>query len=500
MQAASRKFATLIAALLLSLGCAAQTTPPASAAPQPPANEVTAPSTQDQAAPAGEPGPGVTQVQAVEQQSVPLRVMVDKSLLVRTADPIKRVSVTDPSVADAIAVTPTQILIHGRAPGEISLILWNEQEQSRTFDLRVDIDVTAAATEIHRAMPEQQVQVEAMRSALVLTGHVAAKEDAERAAAIAGAFSKNVVNALTYGPVGAQEVLLQVRFAEVDRTALTQLGVNLFSTGAANTFGATSTQQFGGFTGSNSGATTSDVHGGSGATGSHIVTSEIDNQLFHQPSSFGMNDLLNMFLFRTDINLGAVIKALQQKNLLQILAEPNLIALNGKKADFLAGGEFPFPVVNGIGSSANVTIQFKEFGVRLSFVPTIMPNGDIHLAVNPEVSSLDFTNALNIGGFFIPALSTRRASTEFEMKDGQSFIIAGLMDNRVTNIADKVPGLGDIPILGTFFKSKQNQKSTSELMVLVTAHRVSPANAPVAMPVFPEKFLPKAGAPSGKGE
>jgi pilus assembly protein CpaC len=418
------------------------------------------------------------EVQAVEQQAVPLRVMVDKSLLVRTADAMKRVSVTDPAVADAIAVTPNQILIHGRSPGEVSLILWNQQEQSRTFDLRVDVDVSAAATEIRRTLPDQQIDVQALRNALVLSGHVISKEDSQRAAAVAGAFSKNVVNALTFGPVGAQEVLLQVQFAEVDRTALSQLGINLFSTGAGNTVGSTSTQQFGGFSKVTAGGQNS---GGTGATGTK--------------GAFDFNDLMNVFLFRSDINLGAVIKALQAKDLLQILAQPNLIALNGKEASFLAGGEFPFPIVQGVGSGSNVTIQFKEFGVRLSFTPTIMPNGDIYLAVKPEVSSLDFTNALNIQGLFIPALSTRRASTEFEMKDGQSFVIAGLMDKRVTKVADKIPGLGSLPIIGNFFKSQQNQKTDSELMVLVTARRVSPDTAPVALPKFPEKFMTHSGTP-----
>ncbi len=458
----------------------------------------TAPAATPAGQAAGNP-PAAAQVQNVEE-SVPLRVMVDKSLLVRTAEPIKRVSVTDPAVADAIAVTPTQILVHGRSPGEVSLIIWNQQEQSRSFDLRVDVDVTAAAAELKRALPEQNVQVEALRNALVLTGHVTSKEDAERAAAIATAFSKSVVNALTYGPVGAQEVLLEVKFAEVDRQALLQLGLNLFSTGAANTFGAVNSGQFGAISGGRVGATTGDVQTGTAPPGNSSATSEIGNVLHHQPGSFGMNDLLNVFLFRTDVNLGMVIRALQQKNLLQILAEPNLIAINGKEASFLAGGEFPFPIVQGAGGLQSVTIQFKEFGVRLAFTPVIMPNGDIHLSVKPEVSTLDFTNALTVSGFLIPALSTRRASTEFEMKDGQSFIIAGLMDNRVTNIGNKVPGLGDIPILGTFFKSKSNQKSTTELMVLVTARRVSPSSAPQALPNFPQKFLPKAEGHTPAGQ
>jgi len=203
-----------------------------------------------------------------------------------------------------------------------------------------------------------------------------------------------------------------------------------------------------------------------------------------------INNVLNLFLFRSDINLGATIEALETKNLLQILAEPNLIAVNGKEASFLAGGQFPFPIVQpGAGFTA-VTISFKEFGVRLQFTPVIMPNGNIHLKVAPEVSTLDFANALTISGFTVPALSTRRAETEFELQDGQSFVIAGLMDNRVTDIYNKIPGLGDIPILGNFFRSKSLQKSNSELMVLCTVRRVSPnADQPPVPPKNPKPFI-----------
>ena len=197
-----------------------------------------------------------------------------------------------------------------------------------------------------------------------------------------------------------------------------------------------------------------------------------------------------------------IIKALQAKNLLQILAEPNLIAVNGKEASFLAGGEFPFPVVQPSQGFNAVTIQFKEFGVKLKFTPVIMPNGNIHLKVVPEVSALDFTNALQISGFLIPALSTRRADTEFELQDGQSFVIAGLMDNRVTNLVNKIPGLGDIPILGTFFKSKSLQKSNGELMVLCTVKKVAPSVTPTTTPNNPEPFLDNSKfdgkKPSGK--
>ncbi len=192
------------------------------------------------------------------------------------------------------------------------------------------------------------------------------------------------------------------------------------------------------------------------------------------------------------------IEALETKNLLQILAEPNLIAVNGKEASFLAGGQFPFPIVQpGAGFTA-VTISFKEFGVRLQFTPVIMPNGNIHLKVAPEVSTLDFANALTISGFTVPALSTRKAETEFELQDGQSFVIAGLMDNRVTDIYNKIPGLGDIPILGNFFRSKSLQKSNSELMVLCTVHRISPNDGAARLPKNPQPFMDNGKFDKGK--
>ena len=409
------------------------------------------------------------------QGSAPLRVMVGKSLLINTTERLKRVSVTDPAVATAQPITPTQILVHGRAPGEVSLLIWDELERSRSFDLRVDVDVSACAEEEHRVFPDEQISVTPSRSAVVLSGHVSTDDVAKRAGELASAYSPKVVNVLTFGPVGAQEVLLQVKFAEVDRSALTQLGVNLFSTGAANTIGTSTTGQFGGF-----GSQGINRSGSSTGTGSTTTNGET------------INNVLNLFLFRPDINFGAVIEALQTKNLLQILAEPNLIAVNGREASFLAGGQFPFPIVQPGNGFTAVTISFKEFGVRLQFTPTITPNGYIHLKVAPEVSTLDFANALTISGFTVPALSTRRAETEFELQDGQSFVIAGLMDNRVTDIYNKIPGLGDIPILGSFFRSKSLQKSNSELMVLCTVKRIAPSNEQLQGPKTSEPYMDPA--------
>src|SRR5229473_1798827 len=360
-----------------------------------------------------QPATEQTQSQApvASESPAPLRVMVGKSLLINTTDRLKRVSVTDPDVADALVVTATQVLVHGRSPGEVSLLIWDEYERSRSFDLRVDVDVTAAAEEIKRIFPDEQIDVSASRSAIVLSGHVTTEDVEKHAGMVAAAYSKNVINVLSFGPVGAQEVLLEVKFAEVDRTAVTQLGVNLFSTGAANTVGTSTTGQFGGFQVSRSGGATTGTTSG-GTTGGSETT-------------INLNQALNLFLFRSDINLQVV----------------------------------------------------------------------------PEVSQLDFTNALTISGFTIPALSTRRAQTEFEVQDGQSFVIAGLMDNRVTDQYSKVPGLGDIPVLGNLFRSKNAQKSATELVVLCTVHRISASTEPAPTPKYPQPFMDKGkfDGPSATG-
>ncbi|MGZ4730881.1 MAG: type II and III secretion system protein family protein [Terriglobales bacterium] len=474
MKPSPRLRGALSVLLLFTASIAVSQQPPATPAATEPTQ--TLPS-QAPATPAPGPEASSQAPQAAAQGAAPLRVMVGKSLLINTTERLKRVSVTDDAIADAIVVTPTQILVHGRAAGEVSLLIWDELERSRSFDLRVDVDVTAAAEEEKRVFPDERINVSPSRSAIVLSGHVSTEDVSKRAGMIAEAYSKNVVNVLTFGPVGAQEVLLEVKFAEVDRSVITQLGINIFMPGLGNTIAASQTGQFGSVQFTRPPATTSTSNGATTTTATAPTTT--------------ISDFLNLFVARTDVNIGVVIKALQQKNLLQILAEPNLIAVNGKEASFLAGGEFPFPIVQpGAGFTA-VTISFKEFGVQLKFTPVIMPNGNIHLKVAPSVSALDFANALTISGFTVPALSTRKAETEFELQDGQSFVIAGLIDNRVTDLYNKIPGLGDIPILGNFFRSKSAQRSNSELMVLCTAHRISASTQAPPLPATAKPYMEK---------
>jgi pilus assembly protein CpaC len=219
-------------------------------------------------------------------------------------------------------------------------------------------------------------------------------------------------------------------------------------------------------------------------------------------NQFLVSNLLNLAIFRPDINLAVFIQALQENNLLEILAEPNLLTESGKEASFLAGGQFPYPVLQSVGSGTTgsaITIQFKEFGVRLNFLPTLSPDGVIHLKVAPEVSSLDFTNALTISGFLLPALTTDRVTSEMDLRDGQSFAIAGLLDNRVTEQLEKVPFIGDIPILGQLFRSRSVNKSRNELVILVTARIVRPLDTAPPLPAYPSPFLDgKTPAPTAQ--
>ena len=406
-------------------------------------------------------------LQAPQEPPAELHVLVGKSVVLNSPQILKRVSVSDPAIASAVTISPTQVLLNGLAPGKASLILWNEQEKPIAYDLQVELDVVGLRDTISQLFPNENIQISQSGASIVVTGSASTKEVADRVFALAQTQSKSVLNLLAVLQISSGgQVLLQVRFAEVDRAAVQQLGINIFSTGAANTPGSVSTGQF-------------------SPPSVGTVRGTIPGGIEGTTTTFTLGDLLNIFVFRPDLNLAVTIRALQQNNVLQILAEPNLLALNGREASFLAGGEFPFPTVQAGGGLNAVTITFKEFGVRLKFTPTILSDGTIRLKVAPEVSALDFTNGLTVSGFAVPALSTRRAETEVELRDGQSFAIAGLIDNRLTENASKIPGLGDIPIIGKLFRSRSVNKSKTELLVMVTPKLVRPL-APGQVPTMPD--------------
>ena len=430
-------------------------------------------------------GASSTQGGRPEESEAPqtLHLLVGRSIVISSPTRIKRVSLADPNIAEAIVVSPNQVLVNGKTPGGVSLLLWDESDQSQAFEVSVDIDVLGLSQKIREVFPAEPVQVETSRDVVMLSGSVSSAAVADKILEVVKSATPKVTSLMQVPAAPVGQILLQVRFAEVDRTALSQLGINILSTGAGKTIGNVTTGQFGGL----SSPKITDIFP---VKGPQPVASE---QFTTEQT---ISDVLNIFLFNPNIHLGAVIKALQSKNLLQILAEPNVLTESGKEASFLAGGEFPFPILQSSagGGFAGITIQFKEFGVRLTFTPTLTADGLIHLKVRPEVSSLDFANSLTLQGFIIPALSTRRVESEMDLSDGQSFAIAGLVDNRVTEELSKIPGIGDIPILGKLFRSRSLNKSRNELLIVVTPRVVQPVAADKAPhgPEFPAPFLEPA--------
>lgn len=395
---------------------------------------------------------------AAQNAGQQIRVAAGKSVVIDSPWDIARVAVGSGDIADAVAVSEREVMLNGKAQGETSLVIWPKTGAERlAYDVTVEPPpgrIEALRRRIQEEVGES-VNLDVDDAAVFVRGTVRNEAEGRRALAIAGVLG-TVVNLLNIStPPGDPQVMLKVRFADIDRSAASQLGVNFVSTGGNNkTPGIISTQQF-------SPPTVNQVAGSAG--------------------QFNLSDALNIFLYRPDLNIGATIKALEAKNLAQILAEPNVLATAGKPASFLAGGEFPYPVVqSGVAGYNTVTIQFHEFGVRINFTATFTPRGTIKLAVEPEVSALDYTNGLVYQGFNIPALSVRRMKTEVELANDQSFAIAGLLDNRLTETFNKIPGLGDVPFFGKLFQSRSYNRSNSELLVVVTPELVDPIAAGTA--------------------
>lgn len=403
----------------------------------------------------------------------PITLTIGRGDLLQFPNDVQRVAVAEPKVADAIVISPREVMVNAKGLGRTTVIVWEAAGEPLRYDIHVigdTFDMDSLREELHR-IEGSNISISGNDQSLVLTGTARNPGESKRAQALAATHAKTIVN-LIETPAAAEprQIMLEVKFASIDRTRLAEFGFNLFSRNPAG-LGVTSTQQF-------------------------------QQPRFAQLQSAGTGtpnpavnfaDLLNLFFYRADLNIGATIRDLQSRNLLQMLAEPNLIAVEGKTASFLAGGQFPFPTITstttGGATAPVVTVQFKPFGVQLDFTPTITSAGAIQLKVSPEVSSLDFTNSVQLQGFQIPALTTRRADTEVILKDGESFAIAGLIDNRVTQILSKIRGLGDIPILGTLFRSTSMQKTNNELLVVITPHFVRPL-APGEKPALPPALVP----------
>lgn len=402
-----------------------------------------------------------------------LSVAVGKTVLVDTAKPIRRIAVGLGDVAEASAVSPTEIMVNGKSAGETSLILWDINGGRQFFNVSVrppaalsETSLEAIRRELRTELPGQVLKVSSDNGVLFLRGTVKDLGSSARAVKIASSAGK-VVNLLNVDvPAAAPQILLKVRFASVDRSKERQLGINIFSTGFGNVLSGISTGQF---------APPTVTLPSNGAPPTASVPQE-----------------LNLFAFLPGLNLGATLEALQTNGVVEVLAQPNIVAADGKQASFLAGGEYPYPVVQGTSSgSAAVTIMFKEYGVRLNFIPTITPRGTIRLQVAPEVSALDLTNSVQISGFDVPAITSRKVNTELELADGQSFAIGGLLDNRENETFQKIPFLGDIPILGKFFQSEVKNRTNTELIVIVTPEIVAPTPVGTELPnpKYPSSFM-----------
>jgi pilus assembly protein CpaC len=420
-------------------------------------------------APAPQPAPAAPAAPQAPDRDRVLLLTAGRSMVLPTPFDITRIAITDPKIADAVVVQPREVLIDGRSAGTVSLIVWGAASRVQ-YDVVVDPGVTTLQQTLNQIFPGEEIKVSLNDEAIILTGQVSSNAVMLRAGEIAGGTKANarVINLLQLpGGTASQQVMLQVRFAEVNRAALLEAGFTFFAH-AQRFSGRTTTQQFAG----------PDLR--SDTQGNEAIFS----------------DLLNLFFFDRREGIGAVVKALESKGYFQSLAEPNLIAYNGQEASFLAGGEFPVPVVQ--GATGTVTIVWKEFGVRLGFKPTIA--GDvIRLKVKPEVSALDFNNGITLEGFRIPSLITRRAETDVELRDGQSFAIAGLLNNITQDDKSAIPFISSIPIFGTLFKSKAERAERTELMVLITPRLVralDPDEVP-PLPTRPKSFLP---APGGEVE
>ena len=432
----------------------------------------------------GAPGAMMAGPAAATTDATEVDLLVGRSTILNVGAPIARVSLTVPDVADAMVTSPQQILIHGKTPGIISLFVWDRAGGIKTYEVSVRRDLTHLIEQMKNLFPGEQLSVVGSGKDVVISGTVSSKYVVDKAAEVAGGYvdkKENVVNLLKVQEgIASNQVMLQVRFAEVSRSALTELGANLFTgpTGYKDWIARSTTQQF------------------SAPNFSELSrTADLNDNLTSASGKYSLSDFLNLFIFNNKYNIGTVIRALQEKGLFQSLAEPNLIASNGKEASFLAGGEYPYPIVQPNGGGNAVTISFKEFGVRLNFTPTVLGGDMINLKVRPEVSSLDFSNAITLEGFRVPAIATRRTETEVELADGQTFAIAGLMNNTVTDTMRKIPGIGDIPILGWLFKSKAMAKNQTELVVMITPHIVK-RGAPGVSTSLPSAVEPYLAPPS----
>ncbi len=388
-----------------------------------------------------------------------LHIVVGRSILLTSAARLRRVYVGNPAVLQTYTSDSDEVVLTARSAGVSSMVVWDQTGGRRLYSVFADIDPEALRASLEEASPGSSIHVEAGEGKIFLTGTVATDAASDAAAKMASQYAKEVVNSIRVVPIHGKQVQLKLRIVEVDRTRLEQLGINIFA---------------------------------GGRTAVTTTTGQFSSTLTGSGSSAQVSDPLDVFLYNSKLNVGVTIKDLEQRQVLQVLAEPTLTTLSGLTARFLSGGEFPVPVVQpggGAGSAASISIQFRPYGVKVEFTPSVNPDGSIHLKLAPEVSTLDYGNSVNVSGFTIPALSTRRAETEVEILDGETFVVSGLLDHRTTELMSKVPGIGNVPILGALFRSKNFNHSVVELVILVTASVVDPLDRSKVQSVGEPKFV-----------
>lgn len=402
-----------------------------------------------------------------------LDLQANQSFLLDTDLDIRRVSIGKPEIADVTVVTPKQLMVTGKAPGETTLIYWTAAGVPTSVDVNVWVE-NGVHKGLQKIVPGEKFEMSGTPETMILTGSVSSETAQHRLVESAKAYTKNVVNLLAVERV--DQVMLQVRVAEVNRKVVKELGFNFMTDGNQTGRGALSPGNA--FTPFFGDLRNSDV----GNVGPNASFSDAVNLFVAKPGAFP--------------KFAAFIRALNDRGAMKVLAEPNLVVSNGAEGKFLAGGEFPVVINTSNGGTGGPSVSYKEFGVRLTFLPKITPNGEIQMKIAQEVSELDFANAVTLTGFRIPALRTRKAESSLQLADGQTFALAGLIDNKISKQISKVPLLGDIPILGALFRSTRYQNEETELVVLVTPKLVRPYEKG-KMPELPtDKVKPEEIDPS----
>ena len=389
-------------------------------------------------------------------------ITVGRSIFIDTKHRLARIYITNPDVLDSYTASPNQVVVTAKKAGASTIIVWDESGESKSYIISADLNVDMLRDSLKQALPTQAIKVQGNETRVILTGTVETEAVAEAAVKIATLYSKEVSNSLVIDSARIKQVKLEVKMVEVDRSKLSSFGFNFFSSGGSNP-GGTTTGQY---------------------------PSQMSSMITNGVKTLSVINPLNFNLFLSRLNIGATLQDLETMQVAQILAEPNIVTLSGQKANFLAGGEFPFPMIQSSSSGAPViSIVFKSYGVKLEFTPIVNNDGTVQLTVAPEVSALDFTNAVSISGYTIPAISTRRAETQVVLKSGQTFAISGLLDKRTTDLYAKTPGAASIPILGQLFKSQNVTHSDTELLVIVTPTIVDPV-VDTTPPVLPQSAIP----------